>query len=309
MVSESGYVPDVDWTEGIRDAGRISIERLIADEQLGRSQFSQGALRLTGGGVVNHTASTSDVATVLLSFQRLVTAIGASLSAGNTSLRGQIASNIVHRTRLRLAASPAPGSLVLDLVPESPPEQETSPGGAASMFGEPEPLADQVMSEVVTIISEAGQLGPDPDTSPLLTRIEQLGARTGAAVRAFTLALANSDFDTDLDWQVPTHATAHARLSRDQARELARLVEARNLDAEPFEIVGEMRTVSDLSAWVIDAEDGERYQVDGSQIAPEIVNALHTHSRVRVLTEMTPTRHVGGSFRYTYTARDVELLS
>ena len=309
LVAAAGYTSEVDWTKGISDAGRISIERMISDEELGRSQISHGLIRLSGDGVVGHSAAATEVATVISSFQRLVIAVGASLAKGNTSLRGQIAAGLVRRTRLRLVASPAPGSLVLSLSPEAPPSEETMPGGVASMFEENEPLADQAVAQIVSMMSDASQLGPDPEHSPLLERIEALGPRTAAAIRAFALALSTGDFDTDIGWQVPTRPSLRATVDHNHAAAIVRLVEARNLDAERVQLTGELRTVSDLSAWVLDDDDGERYQVDAGSIPQEIAGELHIHMRVRVDADMTPTRHVGGAFRYVFTARQVEVLS
>ncbi|MDQ2837856.1 MAG: hypothetical protein M3Y77_17340 [Actinomycetota bacterium] len=308
-VAASGSTPDVDWTVGIEDATRISVENFIGDQLIVRTQASHGLIRLTGDGVVGHAASASDVASVITGFQRLVTAVGASLEAGNTSLRGQIASTIQHRTRLRLVASPAPGSLVLNLSPEAPPEAEVSPGGQGSMFGEATPLADQVVTELVGLLGDATDLGPDPDTSPFLTRVEALGPRSAAALRTFAMALSTGNFDTEVGWAIPQRATVKVSVDHLVAAEVARLVEARNLDAENVTIEGEMRTVSDLTGWVVDSVDGERYQVDGSAIEPDVVNTLHPHARVRIAADMVPTRHVGGSFRYSYLAKSVEVVS
>jgi hypothetical protein len=308
LVDEAGYASEIDWTKGIADAGRISIERMISAGEVARTQASHGLIRLSGEGVVGHSASANEVASVIASFQRLVTAVGASLASGNTSLRGQIASGLANRTRLRLVASPAPGSLVLNLSPQAPPAEETMPGGAAPLFQEAEPLADQAVSVIVSLMSDASQLGPDPDNSPLLQQIEALGPRSAAAMRTFALALSTGDFDTDIGWQVPTQPSLRASVDRDHAAEIARLVESRNLDAEQIEIIGELRTISDLSAWVIDGDDSERYQVDARFVPPETAGELHIHMRVRIQAEMTPTRHVGGAFRYTFIARQVEAL-
>lgn len=303
-VEASGSVPDIDWTAGIEDATRISIENFIGSQLGLRPQASHGSIRLTGEGVVAHSASASDVAAVLAGFQRLATAVGASLEAGNTSLRGQIASTIQHRTSLRLVASPVPGSLVLNLSWEA----EGSVGGQASLFEEAPPLADQVFTEVVALLADASRPGAATGTSLFLDRVERLGPRSAAALRVFARALSGGKLDAEIGWAVPRRAPTKVCVDHGGAAEIVRLVESQNLDAEDVTIDGELRTVSDLTGWVVDGVDGVRYLVDGSAIEPEVVKTLHPRARVRLAADMVPTRHVGGSFRYSYVAKSVELV-
>ncbi len=93
------------------DLSRISIERHQGRSALVREVASVGALRLSGLGVTGHEAALDDVTSLGLAFQRLVTAVGASLG-GFTNIRGPVPKEFSAKTVLGLRAAPRPGSIV-----------------------------------------------------------------------------------------------------------------------------------------------------------------------------------------------------
>ncbi|WP_233209569.1 hypothetical protein [Mycobacterium sp. ENV421] len=118
------------------DLSRISLEGLIAQDTLGRTLASRGTIRVTGDGVTGSSARVSEVARIMMGFQRLATAVGAA-QRGDKALGRQPNAEVRRRTDLLLTASPGPGSITLTFTPATLPITETGhSSGRVGMFAE-----------------------------------------------------------------------------------------------------------------------------------------------------------------------------
>jgi hypothetical protein len=213
------------------------------------------------------------VAQVMTAFQRLVTAWGAALE-GVKSLRGGFSVGIQTRTRLRLVAGIAPGSVILNLTPDLSPADELTPRRMKAVIDQPvsQPL-DQVLKQVSTVVREASQVGPDTREGALVAKLSELGPRTASSLRSFSEQLASGKFDLDLEWAEPNQPTYRGSISASKAGHLAKVITGRDLDQGEVAITGVLHTVSDAGVpWEIEAA-GQRFRVKRGQVTAEMVRA------------------------------------
>ncbi len=300
MERAEGPLPEVTWSEA-DDLGRMSVEAMIRQREDVRDLASRGSVRLTGAGVIGHSAPLDDVGAVASSWQRCVTAVGASLEGVRSSF-GQIPREVVQRTRLTLTAAPATGSIQLDLAPEANPLRETSEDGQMVAYDTPRPLADLASETLIALLDQASNTGPDADE--LGDAIRQLGPRVASHVRRLADVLEKAHFDLDVVWAEPNAATRRATLTAGTAGWLREFVTGRALDGQEQELTGIVRTVSDLTKWQIETPDGLR-SVDASSLEPEIIEQTHVKQEIRLLVLVRVTERPDGTTSTTYDALDV----
>lgn len=300
MQRSRGPLPAASWGDP-DDLGRLSIEAMVSQREDVRDLTSQGSVRLTGAGVVGHSAPLEDVGAVASSWQRCVTAVGASLEGVRTSF-GQIPRDVVQRTRLTLTAAPAPGSIQLDLAPESNPLRETSQNGQMVAYDTPRPLADQASEALIALLDQAATTGPDADE--LGEAIRRLGPRVASHIRRLADVLEKAHFDLDVAWAEPNSPTRRAKLSAGTAGWLKDFVAGRALDGQEQEMSGTVRTVSDIAKWQIETADGLR-SVDATSLEREVVEATHVNQTIRLLVLVRVTERPDGTSSHTFDALEV----
>ncbi|MBK4120310.1 hypothetical protein [Kocuria rhizophila] len=293
------------------DLARMSIETLRAEHGLLRRDASSGSLRLTGPGITIHSGAIDGIADTLRNFQRLVLATGLAVK-GHKSLRGQPPADVVSKTRLNLNGSPLPGSLILQIVPTTLPADEISPDGQVGLFGddnaEPQ-LIDTAMKRALGLLEDGRRLGPDADTSDFLARIREYGPRVATTLRDFSTGLVKSGFEPDLTWSQPRQARLRTRLSTAELAHIGELIASRELELEPTTIRGIVRTVSEISAWQLEIEDGEIVKIDAKKIPAANTATLRTGMSVSVDVSVTEETGPAGEVKPKYTATSFTVLS
>jgi len=254
LAAAGSDVPDATWQEP-GDLGRMSMEAMIAAQGGdARDGASKGSLRLHGVGVLGNAIELDEAGQIATLWQRTVQAVGGAIE-GSRSAMGRLPIDIVRRTQLLLDASPVPGSVVLNLTPKAAPDLETTPNGMRRLFDTPRPLADRASEQVISLLSQAA----DPQLDQLEAfseELRQLGPRVATSVRALATALNRAHVDVDVVWVEPEEPTRRTSLSATNAGWLSDFVAGRQLDAEEVEIVGTVRTVSDLSKWSVESDEG-----------------------------------------------------
>ncbi|OCB17834.1 hypothetical protein A5689_23860 [Mycobacterium intracellulare subsp. yongonense] len=294
------------------DLSRISVEALIADNSLGRTLPSHGNIRLSGDGVTGASARVSEVARVMAGFQRLATAVGAA-QQGDKALGRQPNADVRRRTDLLLRASPGPGSIILSVTPATSPITETGHGGGkVGMFAELETddqLLDTAIGAAIDVFSAGNDIGPSPARSRFVQQLAEMGPRTASALRDLSKTLDRAGFDVEIDWQQPSRATRRVTVSATAAAYIAATVENANLDEQPVQIVGEYLTVSAVSSWLIQQDDGDTVTVKLGQIRRDDARGLAVGDRVRIDALMKIETTPGGAVKTTYTAQTVRSLN
>ncbi|GEA85923.1 hypothetical protein CWIS_16130 [Cellulomonas sp. A375-1] len=294
---------EAEWQDA-DDLARMSIETLRAEHGLLRRDASSGSLRLTGPGITIHSGAIDGIADTLRNFQRLVLATGLAVK-GHKSLRGQPPADVVSKTRLNLNGSPLPGSLILQIVPTTSPADEISPDGQVGLFGddnaEPQ-LIDTAMKRALGLLEDGRRLGPDADTSDFLARIREYGPRVATTLRDFSTGLVKSGFEPDLTWSQPRQARLRTRLSTAELAHIGELIASRELELEPTTIRGILRTVSEISAWQLEIEDGEIVKIDAKKIPAANTATLRTGMSVSVDVSVTEETGPAGEVKPKYTA-------
>ncbi|OBJ81424.1 hypothetical protein A9W97_02430 [Mycobacterium gordonae] len=293
------------------DLSRISVEALIADDTLGRTLPSRGNIRISGDGVTGASARVSEVARVMAGFQRLATAVGAA-QQGDKALGRQPNAEVRRRTDLLLRASPGPGSIILTVTPATSPITETGhAGGRVGMFAELETddqLLDTAIGAAIDVFSAGNDIGPSPAQSRFVQQLAEMGPRTASALRDLSKTLDRAGFDVEIDWQQPSRATRRVAVSATAAAYIAATVENANLDEQPVHIVGEYLTVSSVSSWLIQEDDGDTVTVKLGQISRDAARGLAVGDRVRIDAVMKIETTPGGAVKTTYTAQTVHRL-
>lgn len=301
---------EAEWQDA-DDLARMSIETLRAVHGLLRRDASSGSLRLTGPGITIHSGAIDGIADTLRNFQRLVLATGLAVK-GHKSLRGQPPADVVSKTRLNLNGSPLPGSLILQIVPTTLPADEISPDGQVGLFGddnaEPQ-LIDTAMKRALGLLEDGRRLGPDADTSDFLARIREYGPRVATTLRDFSTGLVKSGFEPDLTWSQPRQARLRTRLSTAELAHIGELIASRELELEPTTIRGIVRTVSEISAWQLEIEDGEIVKIDAKKIPAANTATLRTGMSVSVDVSVTEETGPAGEVKPKYTATSFTVLS
>lgn len=302
LMSRARDLPEPNWSAA-GDLGRRSMEAMIT-QQLGdvREMLSHGRLRIHGAGVEGHSAPLASIGQIAATWQRAVSAVGASLEGAKVN-RGRLSEAIMQRTTLMLAASPAPGSVILNLTPRSDPFAEVAPEGQRAMVDVERPLADRANETLIGLLSEAASAGPDADA--LAEHMRELGARVASNVKELARSLNAANFDLDASWLEPGQPTARATVSSGIAGWLAQFVDGQALDSYEDDLVGVAHTLSDVARWRIDTEDGTRY-VDVSELPPEAFEVPRLRETVRLRVRVQPTERPDGTSSDTYTA--LELL-
>lgn len=301
---------EAEWQDA-DDLARMSIESLRAEHGLLRRDASSGSLRLTGPGITVHSGAIDGIADTLRNFQRLVLATGLA-AKGHKSLRGQPPADVVSKTRLNLNGSPLPGSLILQIVPATSPADEISPDGQVGLFGddnaEPQ-LVDTALKRALGLLEDGRRLGPDADTSDFLTRIREYGPRVATTLRDFSTGLVKSGFEPDLTWSQPRQPRLRTRLSAAELAHIGELIASRELELEPTTIRGILRTVSEISAWQLEVEDGEIVKIDAKKIPTANTATLRTGMSVSVDVAVTEETGPAGEVKPKYTATSFTMLS
>lgn len=294
------------------DLSRISIESLIADDTLGRTLASRGNIRIAGDGVTGSAASMSEVARVMAGFQRLATAAGAA-QQGDKALGKQANADVRRRTNLLLQASPGPGSIVLTVTPATSPVTETGhEDGKVGMFAELESddqLLDTAIEAAIGVFAAGNDIGPSPAESVFVQRLTEMGPRTASALRDLSKTLDRAGFDIELDWQQPARATRRVTVTAAAAKYIADTVESANLDEQPVAIVGEYLTVSAVSSWLIQQDDGDTVNIKLGRIGGEETRGLAVGDRVRIDAIMKVETTPGGAVKTSYAAQAVHRLN
>ncbi|OBH55022.1 hypothetical protein A5687_03345 [Mycobacterium mantenii] len=295
------------------DVARISFEALVTQDEIARTLPSLGMLRLSGPGVTVHSAPLSDVTRILQGLQRVATAVAAA-EVGDTELGRQASTAVTNRTRLLIAGSPAPGSLVFNLAPETSAVTEVREAdGSVSMFREQkddDQQIDKAMIRAIDVIGTGINLPPAADGSEFLGEIAELGPRVASSIRDFARGLHRYGFDLDLEWRQPRRPTHRIHLGTHSADRIASVIESSHLDVEPVTIEGRILTVSTVQnqEWLVEQNDGTHVSIKHSDLPYDQTVGIATDARVRITAQMKTSVSNAGVTKVTYEAIEVEHL-
>lgn len=283
------------------DLSRLSLDTFVAREtpmELG----SAGALRLTGPAVTGSSVRLDVVGAICSEFQRLVIAVGASFE-GVKSARGRISEALQSRSRLSLRASPAPGSIILGLVPEI--ESSGRPGDGRpeeNLFETPEPLADKSVEAIIKLLMVAKL--DNPVNEELADVLAFWGPRAASALASLAAVLEADFVDIDFHWDKPEQPRRRVTFSSSDSRRLRQFVARRRLDEADIPLTGLLRTVSDRRSLELQVGD-EIYYLSRGDVDHERLAALRVGDEVTVLVSEKVEYKVGGGETRSYTLLSV----
>ncbi len=263
------------------DSARLSMESFVAATSgTARSIRSSGRLRLHGAGVEGAAADLADVGRIATSWQKAVAAVGAALE-DIKSIRGALPQDVLRRTALVLDASPAPGSVVLNIMPKANPLAEAEPDGAPRLFDAPRPLADRASEQLIQLLGRAANASLTT-LDELSATMMELGPRVGGSLSALGTALEKANITLDAIWREPEHRTVRAEVTPSEARWIQDFVAGRDLDAEEESLSVTLVTISNAERWLVEIGDKRRH-MDATDVSPEVVSTLHVGQSVQLL--------------------------
>jgi hypothetical protein len=161
----------------------------------------------------------------------------------------------------------------------------------------------------IDVFTAGYDIGPEPEKSAFVHQLGDLGPRTASAVRDLAKTLDRAEFDVEINWKQPSRPTRRVTVTASTARHMADVVEYANLDEQPVVISGEYLTVSAVSSWVIQQDDGDPVTVKLGRVDPSQTRGLAVGERIRVQAIMKTETTPGGNTRTTYTAQSFERLA
>lgn len=281
------------------EAGRLSAERFaaeIGDYGLARSR---GRLRVAERGEHSQSARLEQTGRVLVALQRAVRGVGAGLE-GIRAVVGNLPADVLRLTYLRLVASPAAGSVILEVQPEVSPFGEAFPEGQGTLEPPADSLADRSAAALIDVLATA-EAGTDAD--PIAQKLAALGPRAASSIKAFADSIATGSFDIDLSWERVSHPTIQARVDQPSAAWISAIIGGRQLDAEIVALSGLLHTISDRKQLDLETDTGELLGIDRGDVE---VSELHVGQQVVITALARVVVRPGGDERRTYTAIAIE---
>lgn len=261
-----------------------------------------GQLRLTGAGVTGNSAPLEKVGTIMTATQHIVNSLGAAIQ-GVRAARGQFSAEVLHRTALELTASPMPGSVILQFGPSEDHRSEDYTDGKVPIAEEPDPLVDQAFRQLFGLLQEAQ--ASTPDSEAFVALISDLGPRVASSLRSWTDSLASAYVDAEMTWSDAQAGRTSLTIERATSQWIGAIVSGRMLDAVPGELVGTVRTVSDVSRWAVDVDDGSRTSVKIDRLAPSEITNVRVGDRVRLQVLIQERSIPGHPSTFVYSAVSV----
>lgn len=293
----------------LRDVSRLSMEARVTRTTPGRSLTSTGLLHLTGEAAKGHSADFGSVGELMTTWQKLVTAIGASHRDAR-SIRGRLPAEITNLTRLTLRTSPLPGSVVLRFAAATPPEAELVDEGGLRLFDQPETqLVDISVREAVGLLSTAREMGPDADGSELIEELKELGPRVASSLVAFASHVEGAGIEMDVEWRQPGRQTDRASFTPSIAGHVVSVVRARELDSERVVLRGDLVTASSEQSLAIrDDQTHELVSIKRGNLSLDEIRQVVVTDRVAVTVDAVRRSHPGNDTRTEYTAVHIERI-
>ena len=160
----------------------------------------------------------------------------------------------------------------------------------------------------MTLLAQSKNVGPDADSTAFLQALEERGPRVATSLRDLANTLAASQFETEFSWTEPRKATLNLRMSVAELIRLGKLVASRELEKEPVQLEGILRTVSDISPLKLEIAKGEYETVNATEIDKTVIKSLSVGLRVRISTEVTEEKSPGGAPVTHFKATRIEVL-
>lgn len=275
--------------------------RAFVRNQLGEEpadlKESRGMLHFTGPAIIGHSAPINAVGNVMMKLQAAIDAIGAS-KEGFSSISGQIPNRVKARTELRMEASPVAGSVVINVRP-SMPRNEDLHSEEPTLF-DPEgevgikPLADECFEDFLRILSSTTDDSPAYEN--LIDILSELGPRTSSAVRDFCSCLDDDMLDVDLRWEEPKSNPINGEMNHARAKFVSDVIKDADIEVEIITLEGMLMTstVSKKDKLRIRTENGDEKTLSLGKIDTADVVYFRPGDEVKISAERRIGKYTGG---------------
>lgn len=297
-----------EW-ETVEELNRMSLEKLWSVDSHSRVLRSTGIIRISGAAAVFGEALISSAGNVLINFQNLVTATGASLEGIRSRYLSDLPRQLVALTELRLLMRPLPGSLILKVTPAMSPMDELSAEEYVLVHQERTQFIDRCVYSTMELLRAAHTLEANIDNSEFLERVTNGGPLLATTLKKFAVDVEKDDFDINLEWSEPEVQTARAVFTKGDAALVKSLIVSRELDQDPVALTGYLVTLSTESRWQLTLDDGSQVTIDPTIIRKDTdVTVFHLKQRVKIKANAIAKIHPGGATTILYKAVSIEAI-
>ncbi|MGP9034569.1 hypothetical protein [Glutamicibacter nicotianae] len=283
------------------DLARYSIETHLGHSELVRSLQSKGFMRLHGFGVTGHQANATKAFTAGVAFQKVITAIGSSIRGAKATI-----SKIAERqTELYLSGSPAPGSIVFNLVSAANPADELRPNG--ELFDSSrELLVDKSFAMLNRIFSPRSSLS---DEQELITLLEDLGPQVSKSLRNFVSLIGDHHFDLELKWEQPLVPALHWDIPTLESQDMASFISMHRLDEVPVVLYGRLHTASLGNNWQLISDEYGKIGINIGDLTNKIRHSdFSPGTRVEANAMMTQSDGAGSKPKRDFRVTKLSVL-
>lgn len=257
--------------------------------------------RFFGAATDRHSMDVKPAAKALIAIQDVLSTIGAALS-DHQGLVGQLPAHVIQSTRLTLAPTVAPGSVIFTLQ-TPPPDEAMFPG-----LADEGTLLDESVVRLIEILNSAESSEEDPES--LSEMLQQVGPRTASHLFNLTDALLSEDVGLGLEWLNGQGGQRSAQISSSAARFLRGLAKESSVQTKDVTLTGTLSTVSKDHQQELTQSDGTRIGFKATndqlrELAPHALSIVRLH-----LSEKTAVKLATGNVTRTYSLislREVEV--
>ena len=277
------------------EASRESVEAFVCSHDRGCTKSSGGQIHITGPAVHRHSAPIKVVGNLLLNLQDGVDAIGAKIY-NIFSDTGALPKSVTDRTRLSISASPLPGSVIINVVPEY-----TEQGKSEQEFLEEPPLSDRAFKQLLELISSFPSI--EKDQGDFVEKMAEYGSRVAAALSKICETVASGKIDIEMKWDGENGETICSYMTNDFAKEMGQMIANADIRNEQEEIEGSLITLTKSSKDKLRILTGENEEKTFSLGAIPLgsIDTFHVGDRVKVKIEKITSKKVGGKIRESFT--------
>lgn len=300
--SPAELLAKLDALEDERDEGTFDIDDLSNFRMLERlnTRFHVVHARFTGDLPEAHAIGVREAATILGSFQEVLSEVGAVL-LDDAPRRGPLPQRVLQATALRFSPEVQAGSVVFAM---RPPRDN-------SLLVASSTTLDDAMSAVFALFDRVERpvsAGGTPDT--IVGTLRRFGPRTARHLVNFAAALGTNGLSLDIGVAKSGKRPHTTRLSTSGASYLRTLAEKATTRTDPVELVGDVHNLGKDHKHKIDDDERGRITLTATSDVTDVLQSAFRQHRVRIAATETEVINVAtGKITSTFEAVSAEAIS
>ncbi|WP_336250919.1 hypothetical protein [Stomatohabitans albus] len=273
-----------------------------------RVRHSNGYVRLNNDQN-SHRIDLDAVGTLQIEWQESVHYLGGAIER-NHPIFSNVSPKVISLTKLELVATPRVGSIILDIQAKSNPMEEAYPDGKCFLEGQPEPLVDQAVTWLHTIINQGGKQSPEGFTDA----IGAAGPKLAQSLDRIAEILDDQELTLTSKWMQPGVQPVDARINKTKAKWIRTTLQGTSQPERREVFTGTLHTISTTNKWKIkvDAEQATSLPKGGlvdmtlHESLDQVKGNFRLNERVRLEATLSSRKRPDGETKTTYTITSIK---